>query len=275
MPNIQSLIDRMTYWCRDANLGYDQSQRWDIRPGGESDCSSLVIHCLREAGFETGASTYTGNMSDELTARGWTRLPNNGHPKPGDILLNDRHHVAVYLGNGLLAQSSIDERGRATGGMSGDQTGRETNIRNYYNYPWDCYLRWEGDDMSAEDVWNFEINGVKARDRLIGIDQASNGTLNTLTGGNNEFKWLTDRVYRIANLLFNKKDNAGTGMVDGQGHDVERTLYDRIVWIDKRVRELNEQTTGTPEKILDLNKRLDTIEAKLDQLLATKGASNE
>ena len=33
--------------------------------------------------------------------------------------------------------------------VAGDQTGRETNIRNYYSYPWDCYLRCQGAQSSA------------------------------------------------------------------------------------------------------------------------------
>lgn len=109
------------------------------------------IHCLKEAGFDTGSATYTGNLSDNLTRRGWTRLPANGNPQPGDILLNDVHHVAVYLGGGKLAQASISERGTAYG-KAGDQTGRETNIRNYYNYPWNCYLRYQGAQSSAPAV---------------------------------------------------------------------------------------------------------------------------
>ncbi|MFT8787286.1 MAG: NlpC/P60 family protein [Bifidobacterium psychraerophilum] len=144
MANIQKLIERMRYWCLDVSLGYDQTNRWDIRPGGEADCSSLVIHCLQEAGFDTGAASYTGDMSAALTARGWVRLPNNGSPQAGDILLNDADHVAVYLGGGQLAQASYDENHRASGGASGDQTGHETNVSPYYNFPWNCYLRYTG-----------------------------------------------------------------------------------------------------------------------------------
>lgn len=141
MGNVNVLIDRMRYWCVGTSLGYSQADRWDIRPGGNCDCSSLVIHCLREAGFDTGSATYTGNLSSNLTARGWVRLPNNGNPLPGDILLNDRCHVAVFLGGGLLAQASISEHGTING-TGGDQTGSETDVRGYYDYPWDCYLRY-------------------------------------------------------------------------------------------------------------------------------------
>ena len=35
MGNVNTLIDRMRYWCASGNLGYDQAQRWDIRVGGD------------------------------------------------------------------------------------------------------------------------------------------------------------------------------------------------------------------------------------------------
>lgn len=151
MPNIAKACERMRYWCEDGNLGYDQSNRWDIRPGGETDCSALVIHVLCEAGFDTGDASYTGDMSYNLTRRGWKRLPADlSTARPGDILLNDSHHVALVIGgNGweaTIGQASIDEHGRASGGASGDQTGRETNTRPIYEYSrgWDCILRYDG-----------------------------------------------------------------------------------------------------------------------------------
>lgn len=144
MASLTTLINRMTYWCVTANMGYSQYDRWNFNSaGGNCDCSSLVIHCLREAGFDTGSATYTGNLSGQMTARGWQRLPVDGNPHAGDILLNDANHVAVYLGGGMLAQASISEYGTIAGN-AGDQTGGETNISPYYNYPWDCYLRFAG-----------------------------------------------------------------------------------------------------------------------------------
>ena len=150
MASVAKLIERMRYWCVEANMGYSQSDRWNFNPaGGNCDCSSLVIHCLQEAGFDTGGASYTGNLSANLTARGWARVGNDGNPQPGDILLNDADHVAVYLGGGKLAQASQSEN-NSTVGAPGDQTGGETNISNYYNFPWNCYLRWTG----ANDVNN-------------------------------------------------------------------------------------------------------------------------
>ncbi|MFR3684348.1 MAG: peptidoglycan amidohydrolase family protein [Enterococcus sp.] len=157
--NIQYFCDRMIYWCVTVSLGYDQSNRLDFREGGETDCSALVLHALREAGFDTGQATYTGNMRSNLTKRGWKVVPNNGAPQAGDILLNDVNHVAAYIGGGKLAQASIDERGKISGGKGGDQTGRETNISNYYNYPWNCYLRWTGASISTGNSDKLNVDG--------------------------------------------------------------------------------------------------------------------
>lgn len=185
MGNITTFVNRMKYWCNSVSLGYDQTNRWNIRPGGECDCSSLVIYAAREAGFQTGLASYTGNMSSEFTKYGWVRLSPNVTKQPGDILLNDVHHVAVYIGNNQLAQASISERGSVSG-AAGDQTGRETNISTYYNYPWNCVLRYVGeeDDMALSDndinrianaIWNFNQNGTLMRDRMQGTDAAANG----------------------------------------------------------------------------------------------------
>lgn len=151
MPSIDKFCERMRYWCDEGNLGYCQTHRWNIYEGGEADCSSLVIFALREAGFDTGDASYTGNMASELCARGWVKSPNNGHPSKGMILLNERCHVAAWLGD-CLAQASINELGTVTGGQPGDQTDRETNTRSYYNYPWDFYLEYFGGSSGGEDT---------------------------------------------------------------------------------------------------------------------------
>lgn len=153
MSKLGDFCDFMWTACVEWDLGYDQSQRWNVWDGGECDCSSLVITALQKSGFDTGDATYTGNMSDELCARGWQRLDADiGSCRRGDILLNDANHVcAVIDGEGwdaTIAQASIDENGRAAGGRSGDQTGRETNIGPVYIYRrgWDCILRYPEDE---------------------------------------------------------------------------------------------------------------------------------
>lgn len=167
--SIARFCENMRKACQDWSLGYDQNQRWNIYDGGECDCSSLVIWALKQAGFDVGSASYTGNMSSNLTKRGWTRIPYKGlwQVKAGDILLNDSYHTAAVIsGSGTtakLAQASIDERGRATGGQAGDQTGSETNIRTVYNYShgWDCILRYSGGDsgQGGTNAQKLEIDG--------------------------------------------------------------------------------------------------------------------
>lgn len=158
--------DRLTKFCNlmytacaEWSLGYDQYNRWDIRNGGECDCSSLVIEMAKRAGFDVGSATYTGNMTSNFTARGWVSLaPDLSQAKPGDILLNDTYHTAAVISgygwNAKIAQASIDERGCATGGAAGDQTGNETNIKNIYTYSrgWTRILRYVGGSSSGVNI---------------------------------------------------------------------------------------------------------------------------
>ncbi|MEG1957904.1 MAG: peptidoglycan amidohydrolase family protein, partial [Lachnospiraceae bacterium] len=128
----------------DSRHGYDQARRW----GPDYDCSSAIITALKNAGFDVGGSTYTGNMSSQLCARGFVRLPIGTSKQRGDILLNDVNHVALHIGNGQLAEFSINEKGGITGGQVGDQTGRESRVRSYYDYPWNCVLRYRGNQTA-------------------------------------------------------------------------------------------------------------------------------
>lgn len=167
MGSIAKFCETMRVACEDWSLGYDQSNRWDVRDGGECDCSSLVIWALRQAGFDTGEASYTGDMSRNLTQRGWQRLPFSiGAVRKGDILLNDAYHVCACIAgageSATIAQASIDENGNAVGGCAGDQSGRETNTRTVYVYAhggWDCILRYGGADEPATDHATLDVDG--------------------------------------------------------------------------------------------------------------------
>lgn len=229
MPSVNKFVERMRYWCEKGNLGYDQGQRWNIREGGECDCSSLVIWCLHEAGFDTGNSpkygvwpttgaTYTGNLSYVLTQRGWTRYPNSGKPQFGDILLSDKHHVAVCVGDGLIAQASNGEYGKVSGGLAGDQTGLETVVRAYYNYPWDCYLRYTKEEivtdaemrkiakLAADEVWSRAIGSKSASTRLQQVSDEAMRTDDPTNRGyklkdHDHIKWIAAAVQEMNGKL--------------------------------------------------------------------------
>lgn len=70
--------------------------------------------------------------------------------KRGDILLNEKHHTAIYVGDGNIVHASLNEKGGIYGGQSGDQTGKEICVRPYYDRPWDLVLRYPDPVLADE-----------------------------------------------------------------------------------------------------------------------------
>ena len=148
----KNVVEIATQWmidlANDDTHGYDQWYRWGEK--GDYDCSSAVITAWETAGVpvKTKGATYTGNMKNVFLSCGFkdvtntVNLSNGSGLIRGDVLLNEVHHVAMYVGNGKEVEASINEKGGATGGKPGDQTGAEVLIKNYRNYPWDCVLRY-------------------------------------------------------------------------------------------------------------------------------------
>ncbi|MDY5372035.1 MAG: hypothetical protein SPG36_06205 [Eggerthellaceae bacterium] len=120
---------------------------------GDRDCSSGCISAW-EAVVPgcTGGATYTGNMRSCFTATGiWEWHPGTSFiASPGDLYLNEANHVAMCFTQtpDTLLQFSINENGGCYGGRQGDQTGWESNISPYYDYPWDGILHYVGDGLA-------------------------------------------------------------------------------------------------------------------------------
>lgn len=153
MTKTEKAIRWMEDAARDNSHGYDQTYRWGEK--GDYDCSSAVYKSWENAGipvktysFQKYGCAYTGVMKSVFIHYGFkditskVNLATGAGLQRGDILLNEKHHVAMYCGNGLEVEASINENGRATGGKPGDQTGREFLIRSYRNYPWNVVLRY-------------------------------------------------------------------------------------------------------------------------------------
>lgn len=151
MSKAEQAISQMEAWAADNSHGYDQGNRW----GPDYDCSSAVISAWELAGVpvKTNGATYTGNMRGVFLRCGFedvtgsVDLTTGTGLQRGDVLLNIQHHTAMYCGNGQEVEASINESGGVTGGMPGDQTGREFLVRPYRNYPWDCVLRYTGKNV--------------------------------------------------------------------------------------------------------------------------------
>ena len=126
-PNqkVRQLIAELAIEAANNNfIGYNQANRnsfWkalqlsgyrpaNIRIACDADCSAGIIAITKAVGVLTGNSTlagigatYTGNMRAKYKAAGFQVLTDSkyltgyNYLLPGDILLNDVHHVAVNL----------------------------------------------------------------------------------------------------------------------------------------------------------------------------------
>ena len=157
MNKIGAAVELARCMAEDGKHGYDQSHRW----GPDYDCSSLIITVWEQVGVlvRTGGATYTGNMREVFLRCGFADVTSEvslGDGRglvAGDVLLNHRNHTAMMVDKYNLVQASINELGTVTGGQTGDQNGVEIALRGYYNYPWDCVLRYrEGAYPGAENA---------------------------------------------------------------------------------------------------------------------------
>lgn len=181
--------------------------------GGDRDCSSAVVTALRAVGVNTFGASYTGNMREQLLKTGlfgWRKMGVKSAQR-GDIYLNEKCHTAVCVSpygsarGDLLAQFSISEKGTVTG-TKGDQTGRESNIKAYYSYPWDGTLYWLGDGKtlngsntevadntvpSLGDTRYFGPKMAKELQRQLGTP--ADGVISGQWPANERYLWACDR----------------------------------------------------------------------------------
>lgn len=108
---------RETYWRELQKVNYDPSK---ITVACEADCSAGVIANIKAAGYLLGrpelqniTCTYTGNMRAGLKAAGFACLTDSKYLTSsaflvaGDVLLNDKHHTATAVTNGIQSDGSI------------------------------------------------------------------------------------------------------------------------------------------------------------------------
>lgn len=143
--------------ANNSSHGYDQSSRW----GPDYDCSSLIIQAWQEAGVpvKTTGASYTGNMCGVFLANGFedvtsrVTLSTGAGLKAGDVVWV-KGHVEMMCSDTQLVGAHISENGTIYAGTQGDQTGREIDVRNYYNKPWTRVLRYmaEWEDITEDDI---------------------------------------------------------------------------------------------------------------------------
>ena len=170
----------MEHLCAHDWHGYTQSVgRWGDGEGvcdvtvegrtysvaqGDRDCSSAVIDCWRQALKGTpyegklDTATYTGNMRQVFTASGlFEWKPMSFIAQRGDVYLvhheGGGQHTAMCTSSvpDMLAEFNINEFGGIVGGKVGDQTGGESRVANYYDFPWDGILHYNGKADKVEE----------------------------------------------------------------------------------------------------------------------------
>ena len=144
MSKTTKALQWMLDLAADQSHGYSQQSRW----GPDYDCSSAIIQAWENAGVpvKTNGATYTGNMRQVFLRCGFADVTKKvglltcEGMKPGDVLLNELHHTAMYAGGGEI----VHARGQSYGSPRPGDQGKEISVSAYYNYPWDCVLRYAG-----------------------------------------------------------------------------------------------------------------------------------
>lgn len=174
-------VQIMRHLCTCPSHGYSQPGRYGTSgycevqtddgvrylKHGDRDCSSGTSEswsqALRGTPWEgminMWLATYT--MKQAFLATGlFEWKPMSFMAQPGDLYLNEGKHVAMCIqndaGGDILAEFLIDENGDIDG-YPGDQTGWESRIVGYYDFPWDGILHYNGkadteDDMTPEQA---------------------------------------------------------------------------------------------------------------------------
>ena len=219
---IQQTIEKAVTWAlqiaQDPVHGYDQIRRW----GPDYDCSSLMISAWQQAGVpvKDAGATYTGNMLQAFLRCGFEdvtaeiNLNTGAGLQRGDVLLNAQHHTAMSIGDGQIVHASINEAGRAIGGKTGDQTGREICVRSYYKYSkgWDKVLRYVGSGKKEEVTQVKQYAGIVKVSSYLNVRLGPGTRFGTVKLGGQEMRLPPGMVISI------DKETEGWGRLTGTGY---------------------------------------------------------
>ena len=225
---IRNALNRIRQYVEDNSHGYEMGSRdWDYG----TDCSGLIllyVAFLLGIDPDVLAARYpdwsTRTMRKYLKELGFKVVGfSTDAMQEGRILLKEITgkvgHTVIYLGDWRIfgAEGNWD-------GEPGDGDGKEICERAYYSFGYNYIIippeNLEEEEvteqdiekiatLAAEKVVNYDLNGTKLRDRIIGIDNAANGANNKL---------------------------ADTS--DPTGRGVEMTDHDHIKWIGKSQQDL-------------------------------------
>ena len=215
-------IEKAVTWAikiaQDPAHGYDQTRRW----GPDYDCSSLMISAWQQAGVQVkdAGATYTGDMLQAFLRCGFedvtaeVNIATGAGLQRGDVLLNVRYHTAMSIGGGQIVHASINESGRANGGKTGDQTGREICVRGYYKYSkgWDKVLRYVGFGKKEEVTQLKQYAGIVKVSSYLNVRLGPGTRFGTVKLGGQEMRLPPNMVVSI------DKETEEWGRLTGTGY---------------------------------------------------------
>lgn len=226
MTKVEYAVQWALNIANDDSHGYDQGNRW----GPDYDCSSLIISAYEAAGIpvkSVGGAQRTYDMRQTFKKCGFIEVSNWNKStgvglQRGDVVLSVQHHTEMYIGNGQLVKASQNENGGAIGGKIGDQTGKKIRVSGYYNFPWDCALRYTGSDIFTSDTSSL----------MNAFDYAQSGTLVDIQPNYKEIDcYLITLGRNSPNVDFNRLKDIGVVAVlieEGSLYDVthkENSVY--------------------------------------------------
>lgn len=150
-PNVQSAVDWSVMIANDDSYGYDPDRTREH----DLDCSEIIIEAYKQAGFNVGEATYTGNMKRVFEANGFEVLDYYaGMPlQIGDVFLNETYHTEMLVGyydNGIGKNVGAHDDFNGVSGDSDvdyDGVGDEIDFGEYTEYtsvhPWEYILRYK------------------------------------------------------------------------------------------------------------------------------------
>lgn len=147
--SLQGVCNYAVSICNDDSHGYGAT--WP-----DLMCSQLVRRAYQSAGFSFPSTDWCPNYPSELPKYGFTyyssaqiNLSNSSQLQAGDILWKSSH-VAIYVGNGRIAEASSNSPNRQNpnrNSRQGDQ-GNEVWVHGYDNRPWSGVFRYSGGTIS-------------------------------------------------------------------------------------------------------------------------------
>ena len=154
---MKSKVEAATTWMEHLAEDNSHGYQWGGWGPRDYDCGHAIITAWEEAGVPVksrGQASYTGNMQPAFTACGFKDVTGSVNTrtgsglKRGDVLINTINHAAMYIGQGKLVHARSAEGNT----IPGDQNGREICTQPYFDYPWNCVLRYPESISYDEDA---------------------------------------------------------------------------------------------------------------------------